>query len=63
MGVNRCAKGGNQRSHQGGGGETGEIAAALITGERGGITGETNQAMRDSGLFHILPLPICRPPP
>jgi competence protein ComEC len=30
------------------------FAAALITGERGGITDETNQAMRDSGLFHIL---------
>jgi competence protein ComEC len=35
-------------------GETGEIAAALITGERGGISEETNQAMRDSGLFHVL---------
>lgn len=35
-------------------GETGEIATALITGERGGISQETNQAYRDSGLFHIL---------
>jgi competence protein ComEC len=35
-------------------GETGEIAAALITGARGGITEEVNQSMRDSGLFHIL---------
>jgi competence protein ComEC len=35
-------------------GETGEIAAALITGERGGISDETNRAMRDSGLFHVL---------
>ncbi|MEX2165980.1 MAG: ComEC/Rec2 family competence protein [Methyloceanibacter sp.] len=35
-------------------GETGEIAAALITGTRGGITEEVNQSMRDSGLFHIL---------
>ena len=35
-------------------GETGEIAAALITGARGGISEETNQAMRDSGLFHVL---------
>jgi competence protein ComEC len=34
--------------------ETGEIAAALITGERGGISEATNQAMRDSGLFHVL---------
>lgn len=35
-------------------GETGAIAAALITGERGGITPETNDAYRGSGLFHIL---------
>ncbi len=35
-------------------GETGEIATALITGERGGITEATNKAYRDSGLFHIL---------
>jgi competence protein ComEC len=35
-------------------GETGEIATALLTGERGGITEATNQAYRDSGLFHIL---------
>jgi competence protein ComEC len=35
-------------------GETGEIATALITGERGGITEETNQAYRNAGLFHIL---------
>ncbi len=35
-------------------GETAEIAVALITGERGGISEELNQAMRDSGLAHIL---------
>jgi len=35
-------------------GETGAIANALVTGERGGITEATNQAFRDSGLFHIL---------
>jgi competence protein ComEC len=35
-------------------GETGAIAAALITGERGGISDATNSAYRDSGLFHIL---------
>ena len=35
-------------------GERGEIAAALITGERAGISDEVNQAMRNSGLFHIL---------
>jgi competence protein ComEC len=35
-------------------GETGEIAIALITGDRGGISEEVTQAMRDSGLAHIL---------
>ncbi len=35
-------------------GEVGEIALALITGERGGITAETNNAFKNSGLFHIL---------
>jgi hypothetical protein len=34
-------------------GERGEVAAALITGERAGISEEDNQAMRDSGLFHV----------
>jgi competence protein ComEC len=35
-------------------GQTGAIANALITGERGAITEETNDAFRDSGLFHML---------
>ncbi len=35
-------------------GETGAIAKALMTGERGAITEATNQAYRDSGIFHIL---------
>jgi competence protein ComEC len=35
-------------------GERGEIATALITGERAGVSEQDNQAMRDSGLFHIL---------
>ena len=35
-------------------GQTGEISVALITGERGGIPERVNQAMRDSGLAHIL---------
>ena len=35
-------------------GQTGAIANALITGERGGISEAINQAFRDSGLFHIL---------
>lgn len=35
-------------------GETGGIAVALITGERGGISEATNDVYRASGLFHIL---------
>lgn len=35
-------------------GERGAMATALITGERGGITQETTDAYRDSGLIHIL---------
>ncbi|HEX2843014.1 ComEC/Rec2 family competence protein [Hyphomicrobium sp.] len=35
-------------------GETGAIAVSLITGERGAITEETNDAYRDSGIVHIL---------
>jgi competence protein ComEC len=35
-------------------GETGAIATALITGERGGISETTNDAFRDSGILHIL---------
>ena len=35
-------------------GQTGEIAVALITGERGGIPERVNQAMGYSGLAHIL---------
>jgi competence protein ComEC len=35
-------------------GSTGGIAAALITGKRGAIAEEVNQAFRDSGLAHLL---------
>ena len=35
-------------------GQNGGIAVALITGERGGIPQEVTQAMRDSGLAHVL---------
>ncbi len=35
-------------------GERGAIANSLITGQRGAITQATNDAYRDSGLFHIL---------
>lgn len=44
----------SQRVHAALPGENGSIAAALITGERGGISQETNEAYRSSGLFHIL---------
>lgn len=35
-------------------GQAGAIANALITGERGGISEDTNDAYRDAGLFHVL---------
>lgn len=35
-------------------GEQGAIATALITGDRGGISQEVRQTMRDSGLAHVL---------
>lgn len=35
-------------------GETGGIANALITGERGGISAATDSVYRDSGLYHFL---------
>lgn len=35
-------------------GSTGAIAAALITGDRGGISQTDDQALRDAGLAHVL---------
>ncbi|ABM44426.1 ComEC/Rec2 family competence protein [Bartonella bacilliformis] len=35
-------------------GEEGSVAAALITGQRGAISSDTNEALRMSGLAHIL---------
>ncbi|EJF83813.1 hypothetical protein MCU_00481 [Bartonella elizabethae Re6043vi] len=35
-------------------GEKGSVAAALITGQRAGISNETNEALRVAGLAHIL---------
>jgi competence protein ComEC len=35
-------------------GSTGAIGAALITGDRGGISDEDEQALRDAGLAHVL---------
>ena len=35
-------------------GQTGAVAVALITGQRGGITDATDNAFRDSGLLHVL---------
>ena len=35
-------------------GSTGGIAASLITGERGGISEEDEEALRDAGLAHVL---------
>ena len=35
-------------------GQSGAIATALLTGERGAITAETDKVYRDSGLYHVL---------
>lgn len=43
-----------QRIHAAIGGEAGAISAALITGQRGGISKETNEALRLAGISHIL---------
>jgi competence protein ComEC len=36
------------------GGQSGAVAAALMTGDRSGIAERTNQIMRDSNLYHIV---------
>lgn len=43
-----------RRISDGVGGESGTVAAALVTGERGKIPANVNQAMRDAGLAHLL---------
>lgn len=43
-----------QRIHKAIDGEKGNVAAALITGQRAGISNETNEALRAAGLAHIL---------
>jgi len=43
-----------QRIHAVIGGEAGAVSAALITGQRGGIGKETNEALRLAGISHIL---------
>ncbi len=43
-----------RRMQQGVGGLSGGVAAALVTGDTGGITEEVNQAWRDSGIAHLL---------
>ena len=43
-----------QRIHSVLPGSTGSIAAALITGDRGGISEEDDQSLRDAGLAHVL---------
>ena len=35
-------------------GSTGAVAAALVTGDRGGISQDDEQALRDAGLAHVL---------
>ncbi|HSZ74598.1 MAG TPA: ComEC/Rec2 family competence protein [Rhizomicrobium sp.] len=44
----------SQRIHAALPGSTGAIAAALITGDRGGISEDDESALRDAGLAHVL---------
>jgi|TARA_R100000501_G_scaffold17911_1_gene34597 competence protein ComEC len=44
----------NRQLQQGVGGRAGGVAAALVTGDRGGIEPEVTEAMRDSGLAHLI---------
>ena len=44
----------SQRIHAVLPGSTGAIAAAIITGDRGGISGDDESALRDAGLAHVL---------
>src|SRR5262249_23638230 len=44
----------SERIHQVLPGSTGAIAAALIAGDRGGISDQDEQALRDAGLAHVL---------
>lgn len=36
------------------GGQAGEVAAALITGKRGGISEDTNDVLRAAGIYHVV---------
>jgi competence protein ComEC len=36
------------------GGQTGAVTAALVTGKRGLISEDTNEALRDAGIYHIV---------
>lgn len=36
------------------GGQAGEVAAALITGKRGGINEDTNDSLRAAGIYHVV---------
>jgi competence protein ComEC len=38
----------------GGGGQAGAVAAALVTGKRGLISEDTNEALRAAGIYHIV---------
>ena len=40
-------------------GSVGGIASALITGERGGISDEDEEALRDAAWRMCWPLPVC----
>jgi len=54
IGVEDLRLGMTQRIQVGIPGSLGGIASALITGERGGISDEDEEALRDAGLAHVL---------
>jgi competence protein ComEC len=52
--IDRLRFGMTERIHAVLPGSTGSIASALITGDRGGISDDDEQALRDAGLAHVL---------
>jgi competence protein ComEC len=54
LGLERLRQSITERVRETIGGDAGAVAAALITGDRAAISKELNDAMRDSGLAHLL---------
>ncbi|MGO4404885.1 ComEC/Rec2 family competence protein [Bosea sp. RAF48] len=52
--IDRARNALTQRIAEGGGGQGGAVAAALVTGKRGLITEATNNDLRAAGIYHIV---------